>query len=160
MRNIRKYGIIATILLASVALSGCRRSSQDRQTNNQADSLNEVRPGKVRLLLGQAVLWAEVADQPRTREQGLMFRKGMPQDEGMLFIFDYPQMQSFWMRNTYIPLDIAFISDQGVIINILSMKPLDEGPRYRSLAPALYVIETNAGWFKSNGIKAGDKLRF
>jgi hypothetical protein len=89
-----------------------------------------------------------------------MFRKTMPGDEGMLFIFEYPQMQSFWMRNTYLPLDIAFISEQGVIINILTMKPLDEGPRYRSLAPALYVIEANAGWFGQNGIKAGDQVRF
>jgi hypothetical protein len=101
-----------------------------------------------------------VADRPASREKGLMFRRSLPEDEGMLFVFEYPQMQSFWMRNTYLPLDIAFLSEQRVIINILTMKPLDEGPRYRSSAPALYVIEANAGWFSSHGIAPGDRAVF
>jgi uncharacterized membrane protein (UPF0127 family) len=151
--------MILTILLMTAAI-GCRKSSEDNRDPNINDTLVETRQGKVRVAIRNVILWTEIADQPGNRERGLMFRKTMPQDEGMLFIFEYPQMQSFWMKNTYIPLDIAFISEKGVIINILTMEPLNEGPRYRSLAPALYVIETNAGWFERNGIKPGDKVRF
>jgi len=144
-----------------LSVMGCRQESvRNSQQTNAAEQQQSERPGRTKIMIGSQVLWVEIADQPDTRERGLMFRKSMPGDEGMLFIFEYPQMQSFWMRNTYIPLDIAFISDKGSIINVLSMKPLDEGPRYRSLAPALYVIETNAGWFEQNGIKAGDKVKF
>jgi hypothetical protein len=147
-------------ILALALIAGCREKIEKPYRQDQPGRVQAERPGRIKLTVGQSVLWAEVADNPRSREQGLMFRKSLPGDEGMLFIFEYPQMQSFWMRNTYLPLDIAFISEQGVIINILTMKPLDEGPRYHSLAPALYVIETNAGWFGQNGIKAGDKVRF
>ncbi|MDQ7797944.1 MAG: DUF192 domain-containing protein [Candidatus Edwardsbacteria bacterium] len=147
-------------ILALALIAGCREKIEKAYPRDKTDQIQPERPGRIKLAVGQSVLWAEVADNPRSREQGLMFRKTMPGDEGMLFIFEYPQMQSFWMRNTFLPLDIAFISEQGVIINILTMKPLDEGPRYRSLAPALYVIEANAGWFGQNGVKAGDRVRF
>lgn len=151
---------ITMIILSLLSAAGCRPKTGENDRPNEKNQVQSDRPGRIKLAVGQSVLWAEVADNPRSREQGLMFRKSMPGDEGMLFIFEYPQMQSFWMKNTYLPLDIAFISEQGVIINIRTMKPLDEGPRYHSLAPALYVIETNAGWFEKNGIKAGDKVKF
>jgi len=89
-----------------------------------------------------------------------MHRRQMPQDEGMLFVFEYPQPLSFWMKNTYLPLDIAFVSKDGTILNILRMEPLNEVPRYLSRGPALYAIEANAGWFQNNGIKPGDRVRF
>jgi len=120
----------------------------------------ESRPGKVQLTIGGARLWAEVAEDEAARSQGLMYRRQMPEDEGMLFVFEYPQPLSFWMRNTLIPLEIAFVAGDGRILNILEMKPLDEGPRYNSSGPALYAIEANAGWFRNNGIKAGDKVKF
>jgi len=144
-----------------LSAASCRQESvKTVQQKGPAGQQQAERPGRTKINIGSHILWVEIADRPDTRERGLMFRKSMPGDEGMLFIFEYPQIQSFWMRNTYIPLDIAFISDNGRIINILSMKPLDEGPRYRSLAPALYVIETNAGWFEANGIKTGDQVKF
>jgi uncharacterized membrane protein (UPF0127 family) len=155
-----EYSRIIITTLAFVLFAGCRQNAEKTYRPDKTSQAQTERPGRIKLAVGQSVLWVEVADNPRSREQGLMFRKTMPGDEGMLFIFEHPQMQSFWMKNTYLPLDIAFISEQGVIINIRTMKPLDEGPRYRSLAPALYVIETNAGWFEQNGIKAGDKVKF
>jgi hypothetical protein len=152
------------LLLAAAALvvlqSGCREERNGMPPEPRKTAVQESRPGRIRVEIKEAVLWAELADRPASREQGLMFRRSLPEDEAMLFVFEYPQMQSFWMRNTYLPLDIAFLSEQKVIINILTMKPLDEGPRYRSLAPALYVIETNAGWFQKNGIKPGDRAEF
>ena len=126
----------------------------------QPSATKESRPGRVQLAMGGARLWVEVAGDEAVRSQGLMFRRQMPQDEGMLFVFEYPQPLSFWMKNTYLPLDIAFVARDGSILNILRMKPLDEGPRYLSQGPALYAIEANAGWFQKNGIKPGDRVRF
>jgi len=155
-----EYSRLIITALALVLIAGCRQSAENNYRPDKTNQVQPERPGRIKLTVGQSALWVEVVDNPRSRERGLMFREALPQDEGMLFIFERPQMQSFWMRNCRIPLDIAFISEQGVIINIRTMKPLDEGPRYHSLAPALYVIETNAGWFEQNGIKAGDKVRF
>ena len=107
-----------------------------------------------------ACLWAEVADRPEARQLGLMFRKELPQNQGMLFVFEEPQVLDFWMKNTYLPLDVAFISNDGTILNIESMKPLDEKPRYRSCGPARYALEVNQGWFAKRGIKPGDRIRF
>lgn len=147
-------------LLFSSAVCGCREKPDRDISRQQAGKTQQIREGRIKIKVGQTNLWVEVADRPDSREQGLMFRKILPGDEGMLFIFDYPQMQSFWMKNTYLPLDIAFVSKEGRIINILTMKPLDEDPRYRSVSPAQYVIEANAGWFENNGIKAGDRVEF
>lgn len=153
--------VIAPIfVIALAAFSGCRQNVEKTYKVDGTNQVQPERPGRIKLMVGQSVLWVEAADNPLARERGLMFRKSLPWDEGMLFIFEYPQMQSFWMKNTYLPLDIAFISDRGVIINILTMRPLDEGPRYLSQGPALYVIETNAGWFAKNNIKTGDKIKF
>jgi uncharacterized membrane protein (UPF0127 family) len=84
----------------------------------------------------------------------------MPENEGMLFVYKEPQEMSFWMRNTFIPLDIAFVDADGIILNIHQAKPLDDSIHYRSAGAAKYVIETNQGWFSRNGIRPGDKVTF
>jgi len=89
-----------------------------------------------------------------------MFRRSLPEDEGMLFVFEEPQMLEFWMKNTYVPLDIAFIASDGRILNIEAMKPLDDGPRYRSKGSARYAVEANRGWFDRHGVKPGDQVHF
>lgn len=101
-----------------------------------------------------------VADSQQERERGLMFIESLPQDHGMLFVFDNERNLSFWMRNTYIPLDIAYISGNGIINEIYYMKPLDDSRTYPSRKPAMYALEVNAGWFKKNGIIPGMKLDF
>ncbi len=75
----------------------------------------------------------------------------------MLFVFESPQVQCFWMKNTLLPLSIAFIGDDGAIVNITDMKPLDERS-HCSQKPVRYVLEMNQGWFAKKGIKAGSKL--
>jgi len=148
--------IFLCAVLAWLAVSsGCRQESSP-----QPPVTKESRPGRLQLAIGGARLWVEVAGDEAARSQGLMYRRQMPQDEGMLFVFEYPQPLSFWMKNTYLPLDIAFVSKDGTILNILRMEPLNEVPRYLSRSPALYAIEANAGWFQKNGIKAGDRVRF
>ncbi|NUO79125.1 DUF192 domain-containing protein, partial [candidate division KSB1 bacterium] len=81
-------------------------------------------------------------------------------DEGMLFVFEEARIQAFWMRNTFIPLDIAFIDAGGKIIDIQRMEPLDETKSYFSPAPVPYVLEVNAGWFERNAIKVGELVKF
>ena len=102
-------------------------------------------------------LTAEVAATDATRTTGLMFRRMMPENRGMLFVFPHAQPQSFWMMNTYLPLSIAFVDEQGVIVNIADMKPLTTDP-HPSAKPAKYALEMNQGWFAKRGIKAGAKL--
>ncbi|HTY07788.1 MAG TPA: DUF192 domain-containing protein, partial [Candidatus Edwardsbacteria bacterium] len=132
-------------------LPGCKRSAQTEDPGH---------PGRTRIALGRTPLWVEIADDPDTRTRGLMFRRAMPEDEGMLFVFEYAEPQSFWMKNTYLPLDIAFIGPDYRVLNILAMKPLDEGPRYNSAGAALYALEVNQGWCARHGVKPGDLLSF
>ena len=105
-------------------------------------------------------LKVEIADSPSEREKGLMFRYSMPDDRGMLFVFENERNLAFWMKNTFIPLDIAYISARGLINEIYRMEPLDYSKVYTSKKPAKYALEVNAGWFKKNGIKPGMKMDF
>jgi hypothetical protein len=88
---------------------------------------------------------------------GLMWRREMPQHEGMLFVYDAPSVQCFYMRNTYLPLSIAFIADDGSIVNIRDMQPLTE-TSHCSDKPVRYALEMNQGWFAKKGLKPGFKL--
>jgi uncharacterized membrane protein (UPF0127 family) len=102
-------------------------------------------------------LTAEVAATDAQRMQGLMHRRMLPENRGMLFVFSYSVPQSFWMMNTYIPLSIAFIDESGAIVNIADMKPLTTDS-HSSAKPAKYALEMNQGWFTKRGIKAGAKV--
>jgi uncharacterized membrane protein (UPF0127 family) len=87
-----------------------------------------------------------------------MFRRSLGESEGMLFMYDSPRMMSFWMKNTRIPLSIAFLDREGIIVNIEQMRPYDDSVRYRSAAPAQYALEMNRGWFERNGVGVGDRV--
>ena len=86
-----------------------------------------------------------------------MFRKEMPQQEGMLFVFEEPSLQCFWMKNTLLPLTAAFVADDGSIVNLADMKPQTTNS-HCSTKPVRYVLEMNQGWFAKKGIKAGARL--
>jgi len=103
---------------------------------------------------GIHVIQAEVAGTAATRSQGLMRRKSMAQGAGMLFLFDEPAAHCMWMKNTLIPLSVAFIDQRGQIVNIADMQPLDE-TSHCATRPARYALEMNQGWFKKRGIVAG-----
>jgi uncharacterized membrane protein (UPF0127 family) len=100
---------------------------------------------------------AEVATTPDERATGLMNRFSIQTDHGMLFVFERPQQLSFWMKNTYIPLSIAFLDQQGRILNIEDMAPQTETTHW-SNGRALYALEMRKGWFLARGIKAGDRV--
>ena len=113
---------------------------------------------RVKLTTGMHQIDAQIAGTPEQRQTGLMLRREMPQHEGMIFVFDQPAKQCFWMKNTLIPLSAAFISDDGVIVNIEEMKPLALDA-HCSAQPVRFVLEMNKGWFTKKGIKAGSKLQ-
>ena len=112
----------------------------------------------VALNAGMHNIQAELAQTPNERSIGLMFRKSMGANEGMLFAFEQPARQCFWMKNTLLPLSIAFVSADGTVVNIDDMKPqtLDS---HCSVKEVPFVLEMNAGWFAKRGIKAGFKLK-
>ena len=112
----------------------------------------------VQLTLGMHLVRAEVADSMGTRMEGLMHRKSMPQGAGMVFVFEEAATHCMWMKNTLIPLSVAFIDEAGAIINIAEMQPQSEQTHCAARA-ARYALEMNKGWFAQRGIKPGAKLR-
>ena len=120
----------------------------------------EAAPKFKKILVGKTPLRVEVVDTLEKQERGLMFRQSLPENEGMLFVYREPQELAFWMRNTFIPLDIVFVGADGIILNIHQARPLDESVLYRSAGAAKYVIETNQGWFSRHGIRPGDRVTF
>jgi uncharacterized protein len=111
-----------------------------------------------RLNAGIHVIQAEVASTTGTRSQGLMLRKSMAQGAGMLFLFDEAAAHCMWMKNTLIPLSVAFIDERGAIVNIADMQPLDE-TTHCALRPVRYALEMNQGWFKKRGISPGTLIQ-
>ncbi len=112
---------------------------------------------RTKLTAGMHMLDVQLAQTPQERQIGLMFRKEMPQHEGMLFVFEQPATQCFWMRNTLIPLTAAFVADDGTIVNLADMKPLSDDS-HCSTKPVRFVLEMNQGWFAKRNIAAGYKL--
>src|SRR6266513_1756012 len=111
----------------------------------------------VQLKAGMHIIRAEVAADYSTRAQGLMHRKSLGQNDGMLFVFDEAAVQCMWMKNTLIPLSVAFLDERGAIINIADMQPHSE-KSHCSAQPARYALEMNRGWFAQRGIKPGVRL--
>jgi uncharacterized membrane protein (UPF0127 family) len=103
-------------------------------------------------------LRAEIADTEALRLTGLMRRSTLGTDDGMLFVFDREQVLNFWMKDTSLPLSIAYIGKDGVILDILDMKPFDISVTYPSSRPARYALEMNRGWFRKNDIREGCRL--
>jgi len=136
-------------LLAALLATSLPTSAQDTP---------QMHLDRIQLTAGMHRIDAHVAATPEQRQTGLMFRKDMPQHEGMIFIFEQASKQCFWMKNTLIPLSAAFIADDGTIVNIEEMKPLVlDG--HCSTQPVRYVLEMNKAWFSKKGLKAGSKLQ-
>lgn len=139
--------LAATLFLALGLLGNTAAAQEGPQLNLQ----------RVELTAGMHRIDAQVAATPEQRQIGLMHRKEMPQHEGMLFVFEQPAQQCFWMKNTLLPLTAAFVTDDGTVVNLADMKPqtLDS---HCSAKPVRYVLEMNQGWFAQKGLKAGAKL--
>lgn len=144
----RPFAVFAALAI-SVALWGCAF----------AGSAGGLEPLSVETAKGSASIQVEIADDDAERERGLMFRRELAPDRGMLFIFDRAEPQSFWMRNTYIPLDIIYIGPTGRIVSIAeNTTPLSEAP-IPSAGPAQYVLELKGGRAAEIGARPGDLVR-
>jgi uncharacterized protein len=132
-------------LLAAMSL--CASAQEGPQLNLQ----------RIKLSAGMHQIDTQLAMKPIERQIGLMNRPSMPAHEGMLFVFEQPTKQCFWMKNTLLPLTAAFVADDGTIVNLEDMKPqtLDA---HCSTKEVRYVLEMNQGWFAKRGIKVGSKL--
>ena len=144
MTNIKTPAPVAALLLA-IAFNAATAQGlpQDLPTITLQAGMHNIR--------------AAVAQTPEQRQTGLMFRRVMAQHEGMLFVFDEPSPQCFWMKNTLLPLAIAFLADDGTVVNIDDMQP-QTLESHCSTKPVRYVLEMNQGWFAKRGIKAGSKI--
>ena len=135
---------LSVLALLSLSLTG---NAQDRPQKLPTTQLTA----------GMHLIRAEIADEEGERQIGLMHRPSMPANEGMVFVFERPEVQCFWMRNTLIPLSIAFLDDEGRIVNIEEMKPLSDDS-HCSKKPVRFVLEMNKGWFDKRGLKPGSVL--
>lgn len=181
LRLARRWLVVLLLLMGSSSLVGCggapaaadappiiptsppsipmpvpslRSSSVPTPTLVPTPAVSNVLP-VIPITIGDHTLQAEVVSTFATRAQGLMYREELAADQGMLFVFADDQLRNFWMRNTRIPLSIAYLDADQRIINILDMEPFDES-LYPSAAPARYALEVNQGWFAERGIVAGD----
>lgn len=136
---------------------------QTEQTGQEADGAPRPGDGGVvrttELDVGGVTVTAEIADTPALRERGLMERDSLPENHGMLFVYPDERDLSFWMRNTPLALDIAFIDRSGTIVNIETMQPNDDESKV-STRPAMYALEMEAGWFEANGVEPGARVGF
>ena len=137
--------LVGCLLSFSVALSAGAQGMP--QTQLQRTTLNA----------GMHLIQVQLAQDFEQRQIGLMWRKEMPQNEGMLFVFDQPAVQCFWMRNTLLPLTAAFLLDDGSIVNLADMRPMNDDS-HCSKKPVRFVLEMNQGWFAKRNIKADFKL--
>lgn len=122
-----------------------------------AQGMPQTQLQRTTLNAGMHLIQVQLAQDFEQRQIGLMWRKEMPQNEGMLFVFDQPAVQCFWMRNTLLPLTAAFVLDDGSIVNLADMKPMNDDS-HCSKKPVRFVLEMNQGWFAKRNIQAGFKL--
>ncbi len=154
--------LLAATLLTATGLAGPALAQLPRQDpancKGQAE-LTPLQPLSVITSKGTFRFMVELADSPREREYGLMCRKALAADRGMLFHFQKPAYQAFWMRNTLIPLDIIYIGADGRVVSIVrNARPLDETP-LPSAGPAQYVLELTAGRVAQIGLLPGDRVQ-
>ena len=126
-------------------------------SQTQAQEQPQLNLPRVSLTAGMHRIDAQLALTPDQRQIGLMHRAEMPQHEGMLFMFEEPAQQCFWMKNTLLPLTAAFVADNGTIVNLVDMKP-QTTDSHCSAKPVRFVLEMNQGWFARRAIKAGFRL--
>jgi uncharacterized membrane protein (UPF0127 family) len=134
----------------------------------QAESMPAAKPDitfkKEKITLDGKTISVEVAESEPQHERGLMFRKSMPENDGMLFIFSNEDVRYFWMKNTYIDLSIGYFDKEKTLIDIQEMKAASmmetRPPSYPSAKPAMYALEMNKGWFAKNKVKVGQKFQF
>ena len=158
------------IFILCVLLAGCTGPDSDGASRPREDaaqatgsegaaSNSDLSTVEIATSGGEKVrLRVEIADDLIEQSRGLMNRTALAEDRGMLFVYDEERERSFWMKNTLIPLSIAYIDSEGRIVDIQDMKPLDDDPpHYVSAEPARYALEVNKGFYDEKGVEVGDR---
>lgn len=150
--------IFLTILI--LAATSCKKRSVTTHSGSEhGDTLaRDIPPDLIPAEIRGVKLYLEIAATPDKRQLGLMFRDSLPQNQGMLFVFEREQPLGFWMKNTKIPLSIAFLDRNYVIVDIQDMEPFSE-KTHVSARPAMYALEVNQGFFRQHNITVGDTLK-
>jgi len=148
-------GRLVTSAFSSVAATGFA-TTLFGMTLSQAQAQERVLP-RTTLQAGMHLIRAEVAGDVDSRARGLMFRERLGPNEGMLFVFEQPSTQCFWMRNTLVPLTIAFLADDGRIVNTADMEPKSEAS-HCSAEGVRFALEMERGWFAKRGLNRGDRI--
>jgi len=147
--SLRPFTLALILLL--LALCSCRGNKE------KAEGKRASRQWGRTLVIGDETLTVEIASTPEERARGLMYRDSLGPKEGMLFVFPREEKAVFWMKNTPLPLSIAFIDERGVITEIQDMEPFDT-TLHISRLPAKYALEVKQGWFRERGIGPGQKV--
>lgn len=145
--NSSLYGVAVAVV--AFGLVACRADAGDVPQSLE----------RRKLTVGSHTVTVQVADDDAERATGLMFVRQMPEHEGMLFVWPEAEVRSFWMRNTYIPLDILYIRDGEIVKIVNRAKPLDE-TGLPSDVPVNWVLEMNGGWAERKGVQVGERVRF
>jgi uncharacterized membrane protein (UPF0127 family) len=149
---VSRFLVVAALgLLLGVSACG---SDRPAAKNEPLKTVSDYFPIKV----GDRVVRMQLAIQPVEQQRGLMFRKDLGRDDGMLFIYERPQQMGFWMRNTPTPLDIGFFDPEGRLQEVYPMYPFDERTVSSRGSNLLYALEMNQNWFRENGVKPGAQL--
>ena len=166
--RLKERGFVLLTALAAV-LAGCGSADagvRGSDVGGNGEQAAEAAAGAVTqavelvpLRVGGIEIQVEVADDADERQQGLMYRESLGENQGMLFVYPEQRTLGFWMKNTLIPLDIAYIDREGRIVDIQQMEP-QTTETHDSAAPAMYALEMNQGWFEANGIRIGDLIEF
>lgn len=160
--------ILVLVMLAACGGESASKSSGSNKSTGSAEAAGsgattspapELRILTIETSGGEEVeVRVEVADTDPERARGLMGRTALAEDRGMLFVFEEEQELSFWMKDTLIPLSIAYMDSEGRIVDIQDMKALDDDPpHYTSAEPARYALEVNKGFFQERGVEVGDR---
>jgi uncharacterized protein len=141
--------LVTLLMLGFITFFGLGRASAEEINKGLATMTQQI---------GSKTLTLEIATTPEQQQIGLMNRKSMPPDKGMIFVFNPPRQVHFWMKNTYIPLSAAFVAEDGTVVKIADMDPLSE-KHHSTDAPVKFVIEVNQGVLKDAGLRVGDALK-
>lgn len=159
---------LSVLLLACVCvlLAACPNPASAPKAGGAAASADPTESGQpqpklptIKLWLGAHEIVTEIARTPIEHQVGMMWRTNMAEMEGMIFIFDDPGRRSFWMRNTLVPLDIAYLASDGTLLDVHAAQPRDETPVPSDTDRVQYVLETRQGWFQRNNVKPGMQIR-
>ena len=166
--RLREPGFWLAVALVAVSTACGSADAGVRDTGVEGSGVQAAETGAgvvsaaaelVPLRVGGIEIEVEIADDADERQRGLMYRESLEENQGMLFVYPEQRTLGFWMKNTLIPLDIAYIDREGRIVDIQQMEP-QTTETYDSAAPAMYALEMNQGWFEANGIRIGDLVEF